>query len=140
MSVSFYFEDIRFRLLHRKALRAWLLTVIIHERKSSGMLNYIFVTDAYLLKLNKKYLQHNTLTDVITFDYSQPTEGISGDIYISYERVRENAIAFGVKRQDELHRVMVHGLLHLLGYGDKTPAQREKMRQREDFYLSLRTF
>ena len=109
------------------------------EKKSLGDLNYVFCSDKYLLKINRKYLNHNYFTDVITFE-NPTSEAISGDIFISYDRVKDNAKSLRQSRLDELHRVMIHGLLHLLGYSDKNPDQQKVMKSKEDFYLSLRTF
>ena len=103
-------------------------------------LNYIFCSDAFLLSLNVEYLNHNTLTDVITFDNSDDSKGIQGEIYISIDRIRENAKKYRVPFERELHRVMIHGLLHLLGYADKTPLQKKMMRKKESTYLSLKEF
>jgi rRNA maturation RNase YbeY len=108
-------------------------------KKNLGSLNYIFCTDNYLLQINNDYLKHNTLTDIITFDY---TEGkmVSGEVFISVERVRENAALFSGSFKDELHRVMIHGILHLCGHKDKTPSAKKEMTAQEDYYLSLRSF
>lgn len=100
---------------------------------------YVFSDDEFLHKINKEYLRHNTYTDIITFDLSE-NDSLDGEIYISLDRVKENAQNFNVKFTDEIHRVMVHGILHLLGYNDKTPSQKRKMKAKEDFYLSLRDF
>jgi len=109
--------------------------VIREENYSRLSINYIFCTDEYLSELNNKYLHHNTFTDILTFpDYSNPRK-ISGDIYISIERIRENAEKFQQPFSRELARVMVHGALHLLGYKDKTAKEREEMTWKEDYYL-----
>lgn len=100
-------------------------------------INIIFCTDAYLAKLNTKYLRHKTLTDIITFQYSTPEEPLEGDVFISIPRVRENCRKFNVPFETELSRVMVHGILHLLGYSDKSSVQKAKMQLKEDAYLSL---
>jgi rRNA maturation RNase YbeY len=110
-----------------------------NEKKSIEGVNYIFCDDDYLLEKNIKYLKHNTLTDIISFDYSQG-DALLGDVFISTERVAENAVTLGVEQIKELHRVMVHGLLHYCGYKDKTLKEKELMRMKEDYYLSLRTF
>ncbi|MCB0460671.1 MAG: rRNA maturation RNase YbeY, partial [Flavobacteriaceae bacterium] len=102
-------------------------------------ISYIFCDDDYLLDINVKYLKHNTLTDIISFDYTD--DGlISGDVFVSIDRVKENAEKFNVSFQDELHRVMIHGILHFCGYKDKTKEEEQLMRSKEDYYLSLRTF
>lgn len=103
-----------------------------------GELNYIFCTDPYLHNINRRFLKHDTYTDIITFDNSTVQDFIEADIYISLDRVRENARKFNVTFDEELHRVMVHGLLHLAGYGDKSPSEKVLMKKKEDAYLSLR--
>ncbi|MFM7023023.1 MAG: rRNA maturation RNase YbeY [Flavobacteriales bacterium] len=138
-SVFFHFEDLHFTLLHKRKITQWLNDCCKKERQKLGDLNYIFCSDKYLLKINKKYLDHNYLTDVITFE-NPHSEGVSGDVFISYDRIKDNAKVFGQRRADELHRVMIHGLLHLLGYADKNPEQQKVMKSKEDFYLSLRAF
>jgi len=117
----------------------WLSSCISDESFKEGEINYIFSDDEYLLKKNIKYLKHSTLTDIISFDYSVG-KLIVGDIFISVERVLENSKDFNVAFNDELHRVMIHGVLHFCGYKDKTSDDRLLMRAREDYCLSLRTF
>ena len=138
-SVFFHFEDLTFSLENKRKIREWLEGCCVKENKKLGDLNYIFCSDKYLLKVNRKHLNHNYLTDVITFDNTSP-EGISGDIFISYERVKDNAKMYKQKSVDELHRIMIHGLLHLMGYSDKKAEQQKVMKSKEDFYLSLRGF
>ncbi len=115
----------------------WLETIIKNEEKHIGEINYVFCDDNYLHKMNVKFLNHDTLTDVISFDYTQENV-ISGDVYISTERVADNALDFNVAFIDELHRVIVHGLLHYCGYKDKTDDDARLMRSKEDLYLSQR--
>lgn len=136
--VRFFFEN-KFTLKNRRAIKLWLDQVAKNEKKSIEGVNYIFCDDDYLLEKNIKYLKHNTLTDIISFDYSQG-DALLGDVFISTERVAENAVTLGVEQIKELHRVMVHGLLHYCGYKDKTLKEKELMRMKEDYYLSLRTF
>lgn len=126
-----------FEIENPSAVSYWLQRVINEESKELGALNYIFCDDDYLHKMNIEFLDHDTLTDVISFDY---TEGmvVSGDVYISTERVAENAIEFEVTFIDELHRVMVHGLLHYCGYKDKTEDDVLMMRAKENYYLNKR--
>ncbi len=107
------------------------------ESKAIHEINYIFCTDAYLLQLNQNFLQHDTLTDIITFHYHQKNQPIHSDIYISVERVRENAASFGVRFRHEFHRVLFHGALHLCGYKDKTKKDATLMRTLENKYLEL---
>jgi len=115
----------------------WLEQVINREKKRAGDIVFVFCNDKYLMKKNIRFLKHNTLTDVITFDYTKGKE-ISGDILISVERIQENSEIFNVSFLNELNRVMVHGLLHLLGYNDKTKQEAKLMRSKENFYLSIR--
>jgi len=118
-------------------LRKWIGVVIGNENKLPGDLNFIFCSDDYLYKLNIEYLNHDTLTDIITFDLSEIEDEISGEIYISIERVKENSGKFNVSFYEELHRVIIHGILHLAGYNDKTPDEVSLMRKKEDYCLSL---
>jgi probable rRNA maturation factor len=120
-----------------KVIKPWIAEVIRLENKEPGQLLYIFCDDDYLLNLNKKFLGHDTLTDVISFDYSEEMGDISGDIFISVNRVRENAVELGVSFHEELYRVMIHGVLHLLGYTDNDAIGRNQMREKENYYLSL---
>ena len=115
--------------------KKWLNQVISNEAKVEGDITYIFCNDDYLLEKNIRFLNHNTLTDVITFDYCEGNS-VSGDIFISIERVKENSEVFKVDFLTELNRVMVHGLLHLLGYKDKTERESNLMRKKENYYLS----
>jgi len=115
--------------------KKWLNQVISNEAKREGDITYIFCDDDYLLEKNIRFLNHNTLTDVITFDYCEENS-VSGDIFISIERVKENSEVFKVDFLTELNRVMVHGLLHLLGYKDKTEMESNLMRKKENYYLS----
>ena len=107
------------------------------ERFRIGALSFIFCSDAYILDVNMKYLQHDYFTDIITFDYREG-QVLSGDLFISIDTVRANAEEYGVEFEDELNRVMVHGLLHLMGYDDHTEDQKKQMRQKEDYYLAMR--
>jgi len=135
--VSFHSEVPSFKLKEKTKLKAWLETVVTHHSGKIGFLNYIFCDDAYLLNINQEYLQHDTLTDIITFRYQEQPNPLESDIYISVERVRENATAFGVTFEQELRRVMVHGVLHLLGFKDKTTQQEKAMREAENTCLTL---
>ena len=121
------------------ALKDWIAFCIEAEQKEVGEINYIFCDDEYLLEINVSVLKHSTLTDIISLDYSLG-HLVSGDIYISVERVRENADKLGELFEDEMHRVMIHGILHFLGHKDKTAEEKEAMRAKEDYCLSLRTF
>jgi len=132
--ITFLTEDITFELKEKLRHKAWLKEAAKAEGFAIGELNYIFCSDAYLLDINQKYLGHDTLTDIVTFDNSEDPKMIEGDVFISIERVRENAIKFDTK-DSELKRVMVHGLLHLAGYKDKDKAQKELMRSKENEHL-----
>jgi len=138
--ISFFTADITYALRSRGNLRSWLAEVAGKEGFKIGELNIILCSDEYLYKMNVSYLKHKTLTDIITFDNSSGKGVISGELYISLERVRENAKHLNISLKDELHRVMVHGLLHLCGYTDKRPGEKKRMRDREDLYLSKREF
>ena len=136
MAITFTIETENFKLKERLRLRKWLKGVIENEKKRVGEIGYLFCDDKYLIEVNRRYLQHDTYTDIITFPYNEG-DVVSGDILISVERVEENAKKFGVEFESELHRVMVHGVLHLLGQGDKTEKEAKKMHQREDEALKL---
>ena len=123
------------KLSNTEDLNLWINSVIREEKMILGELVYVLCNDEYLLKKNIQFLNHNTLTDVITFDYSEK-KIISGDILVSTERVVENAKIFNVNYLTELHRVMVHGLLHLLGYKDKIEKDADTMREKENYYLN----
>jgi rRNA maturation RNase YbeY len=134
-SIGFFTEDIAFTLKGKRKISTWIQALVRKEGGKVGSLNFIFCSDSYLLKINKDYLTKDTLTDVIAFDQSDHGEEISGDVFISIERVKENARELGVPFATELGRVMVHGVLHLAGYEDKTPKEKAVMTEREDFYL-----
>ena len=139
-AIHFFEEDITYKLKHKIALRQWITETIHAEGYRLKELNYIFCSDNYLLQINRQYLKHDTYTDIITFDNSDTARVIVGDIFISIERIRENAAKFTISETDELHRVIIHGALHLLGYKDKTAVTKQKMTQKEDFYLNMRGF
>ena len=136
MPIRFFYEEVDFKIKSPLKTRRWIIESAIKEKKQITEVNYIFCSDEYLLDLNTKYLRHKTLTDIITFD-SSDGPSISGEIYISIERVRENVTKFSSEFSDELHRVMIHGILHLCGYKDKSPSEKTLMRKKEDAYLSL---
>ncbi|GGH09995.1 rRNA maturation RNase YbeY [Mucilaginibacter phyllosphaerae] len=139
-AITFHEEDISYTLKNKTAVRKWITDTITAEGYKLNELTYIFCTDEYLLQINQLYLDHDTYTDIITFDNSEQEGVIAGDIFISIERIRDNAAKFGVTDTQELHRVIIHGTLHLLGYLDKSPADKKKMTQKEDFYLDKRGF
>ncbi|MBG8554554.1 rRNA maturation RNase YbeY [Hymenobacter guriensis] len=140
LGIEFVVEDVDFELADAEELTSWVERIAkVHEHEIVH-LTYIFCSDEYLHKVNMEYLDHDTYTDVITFDNADDADIIEGDIFISVERIRENAQLHGVTFRDELHRVMIHGVLHLLGYADKDLLSQTAMRKKEDDCLSLRTF
>ena len=144
-TLRFHSESIDFNLKSKLRLKEWIAGAIAAEGAQTGEINFIFCDDDYLLELNRQYLSHDTYTDIITFDYSEEAKEqrpkanlqISGDIFISVERVRENAGKFNTTFERELHRVIIHGVLHLLGHKDKSAADKSEMRKKEDYYISL---
>ena len=133
--ISFNYET-QFKLAKKSDYSVWLSRVIQSESKSEGDINYIFCDDDFLLEINQQYLNHDTLTDIISFDYSVGNE-LHGDVFISIQRVRENAAEFEVTFEEELKRVMVHGLLHYCGYKDKSEKDKREMRFKEDEKIKL---
>lgn len=144
--IKYNIEDIDFCLKQRRRLSAWINTVVLEESHRTdkvnglvlGDINFIFCSDEYLLKINKQFLNHDYYTDIITFDYSSDTL-LSGDLFISVERVLENSKIYSTVFQEELRRVMIHGILHLIGYKDSTKEESQKMREAENSALSLFT-
>jgi len=135
--ILFFTEDSTYRIRKKRLLREWLFDVIAGESKRVGELNIVLCSDEYLHKINLEYLNHDTLTDIVTFDYTE-NNIISGELYISIERVKDNTKVFSTFTMDELHRVIVHGVLHLCGFGDKTEKEKQLMTSKENFYLALR--
>ena len=135
--VSYYTQDIDFIFKNKAANSQWLKIVAESEIRRLGPVSIIFCSDNYILDINMKYLQHDYFTDIITFDYCKGDK-LSGDLFISIDSVRENARTYGVEFLEELYRVMVHGILHLIGYDDHTDEEKAQMRAKEDYYLSLR--
>lgn len=133
--ISFNYES-DFTLDNETVYADWLSKVISSEMKSEGEINYIFCDDDYLLEINQQYLDHDTLTDIISFDYSVGNE-LHGDVFISIERVRDNAADFNVSFEDELKRVMVHGILHYCGYKDKSEKDEQLMREKEEEKMKM---
>lgn len=131
-----FHQETNFNLPQKIVHKRWLTALAKHEGFTIGDINYIFCDDEYLLKINIEYLNHDTLTDIITFDYVE-NGVLNGDIYISIERVMENAGIFSVSFEQELHRVLAHGVLHLCGYKDKTESDAAFMRRKEDFAIQL---
>jgi probable rRNA maturation factor len=138
--ITFFEEDIQYKLKDKIKVRQWIKDTIAAEGYQLDELTYIFCSDAYLLQINQQYLDHDTYTDIITFDNSSAIKTVTGDIFISIDRIRENAAKFDQTVANELNRVIIHGVLHLLGYKDKSPADNKKMTQMEDKYLDKRAF
>jgi len=132
--VYFFYQNVQISLSNRSGLKKFIESVFRKERKSLASINYIFVSDNALLEINKQFLKHDFYTDIITFDLSE-SEDIIAEIYISIDRVRDNAKALGISFKSEIHRVIFHGALHLCGFGDKTKGEKTEMREKEDFYL-----
>ena len=130
-----FFTETEF-IINEDEFNSWLLSVIASEGKNLGEINYIFCDDAYLLSINQQYLDHDTYTDIISFDTSEGND-LSGDIFISVERIKENAQQFNVSVDDELKRVLAHGILHFCGYKDKTDDEAKLMREKEDEKLKM---
>jgi rRNA maturation RNase YbeY len=136
-AIEFFDQDVTFKPSSPRKTKRWIQEVVRKERNQLVHLNYIFCSDNYLLSINQEYLGHKTLTDIITFDNSDDSEGIEGDVFISIDRVKANAESIDIPFDEELRRVIIHGALHLLGYKDKTQSEKALMRKKEDAYLSL---
>ena len=136
--INFFTEDLTYNLKGKIAIKKWLQETVVAEGYQLTELNFIFCSDEYLLRVNQDFLQHDYYTDVITFDNSEELKTILGDIFISIDRVKDNANQNNATTHDELCRIMVHGLLHLLGYRDKTQKAKKEMTAKEDFYLAKR--
>lgn len=134
--IQFFNEDIDFKVPQSRITKKWLLNIIEAEGFHLNQLNYIFCSDEYLLRINQEYLEHDFYTDIITFNNSEEDNHIEGDIFISIDRVRENASTLQKKFEEELRRVLAHGVLHLVGYDDLEDEQELQMRAKEDHYLS----
>ncbi|MBW3467407.1 rRNA maturation RNase YbeY [Arthrospiribacter ruber] len=137
MAISFFQEDIRFDLKPKISYKSWLKKIAANEGYKIIELNYIFCSDEYLYNINVEYLQHDTYTDIITFDNSEKEKEIEGDIFISVDRVKENATDEKISFDEEIKRVLSHGLLHLMGYKDKTEEQQKQMRIKEEESIAL---
>lgn len=135
--VSFFSEGIDFKVVNPLKTKKWLKNASISEGYELSQLNYVFCTDEYLLEINKQYLDHDYFTDIITFDNSEEDNQLEGDIYISVDRVRENAATFHTDFDTEMRRVLIHGLLHLAGHDDTSEALKTAMRAKEDEYLRV---
>ncbi len=135
--IRFFVENTKYRIKNKIAVRRWLLDAIVQENRTLGYINIILCTDDYLHDLNQKYLSHDTFTDIITFDFTEK-DLLVGEIFISIDRVKENADIYRVKVKDELHRVIIHGVLHLCGYKDKSRKDKKLMTDKENYYLLKR--
>lgn len=138
--IYFFLEEVKYNLRKKRNIRSWIIQTAENEDYKVGKLNYILTNDEILVQLNKEYLRHFTLTDIITFDLSEDEGFLTGDIYISVDRARENAKKFKDSLNNEIKRLMIHGVLHLIGYKDKSESERETMRAKEEYYLSLATW
>lgn len=136
MAISFSTENINFNLKDKTKVKKWISDIIKAQSKKVGDIGYLFCDDAYLINVNQSYLNHDTYTDIITFDYVEG-DVVSGDIMISVERVKENAAIFNTSFDQELHRVIIHGVLHLLGQADKSESEAAEMRKKEEMALAL---
>ena len=136
MPIRFFYEETKYKIEYPRKTVRWIIESARREKRSVLDVNYIFCSDRYLLRLNEEFLGHNTFTDIITFDDSDG-RNISGEIYISLDRIKENSLRFNAQFHDELLRVMIHGILHLAGYKDKMPNEVSMMRKKEEAYLSL---
>jgi rRNA maturation RNase YbeY len=136
-TINFFSEKIRFKLLNAKKTASWIKSVVKKEGCTLNSLNYVFCSDDFLKEINIQYLGHDTYTDIVTFNFNPSKVQIEGEIYISVDRVRDNSKTFKSNLQTEMHRVIIHGVLHLIGYNDKTKREKSLMREKEDSYLSL---
>lgn len=136
MNIDFNFEDVNFALPDTDILTNWIDYTVKNEGCFTGNISYVFCSDEYLWNMNKQYLGHDYYTDIITFDYVED-KYVSGDLFISIDRVEDNAKTFNVSRETELLRVMIHGVLHLLGYDDQTDEQEAEIHKMEDFYIDV---
>lgn len=134
--VKFFFDQASINIKARKQLKLFVESIFRREKKSLREINYVFCNDKRLLAINREYLGHNYYTDIIAFDLSEKSDAIIAEVYISVDRVRENAIIHKSTVKRELQRVIFHGALHLCGYKDKTTTDKEQMGQREDYYLA----
>lgn len=136
MSINYCLEDVSFPKIQKRKITNWIKETILAEGKIAGNISFIFCSDDYLLNVNKQYLNHDYFTDIITFDYVE-NNVISGDIFISCDRVKENASVYKTGFSNELTRIIIHGVLHLLGYKDKSKSEKLLMTKKEDFYLEV---
>jgi len=133
--INFYNKDVKLRLNNKTQLKNWIKDCAINESKTVGEICVVFCSDEHILEMNKEHLNHDYYTDIITFNYNAE-DTISGDLFISIDTVKDNAKALNISFEKELFRVIIHGVLHLIGYNDKTRTQEKEIRKKEDFYLS----
>ncbi len=136
-NILFFSEDISFTLKEKRKIRSWIKMAIDDNQMQLQSINYIFTSDNYLSNINQEYLKHNSLTDIITFNQSPDPNVIESDIYISVDRISDNSKYFNLPFTKELHRVMIHGVLHLIGFNDKKESEKKEMRKKENHYLAL---
>ena len=134
MKIIFFTEEINYKFPSKEIFSKQICNIVEEEKYKLNNISIVFTNDDYLLKINKQYLKHDYYTDIITFDYSE-NKIISGDIFISIDRVTENSVTFKTPFLNELHRVIIHGILHLIGYNDHTPLEKQTMRNKENYYL-----
>jgi probable rRNA maturation factor len=137
--IRFQTEDVKFTLRNRALLKQWIKEVITKKKRKAGEISFVFCSDNYLLDINRHYLKHDTYTDIITFDYSlgDHLQPVSGDVFISIDRVKDNAVKYSNSFESELNRIIIHGVLHLLGYTDKTKTHKTEMTKQENGCLKL---
>jgi rRNA maturation RNase YbeY len=137
--INFRIENVKFTLKNKALLKNWVKTIIKKKKRETGEITFVFCSDDYLLNINNQYLHHDTFTDIITFDYSKEDikQAVSGDIFISIDRIKENAEKYSKSVENELSRVIIHGVLHLLGYADKTKAAKAEMTKQENVSLKI---
>lgn len=136
MSIRFFNEDVDLPVFKRRKISNWLKFVVTSQSKKIGNICFVFCSDNYLLEINKRYLNHDYFTDIITFDYVE-NNLVSGDIFVSLDRVLENSLDYNVSYNNELFRILIHGVLHLLGFNDKLEDDKVIMTEKEDFYLKM---
>ena len=134
-AIKFFFLTQGITLRNRNKLKHYLKNILEKEGKKLGYLNCIFCSDEFLLEINRRYLQHNYYTDIITFDLSENSNSIQAEIYISSDRIKDNSRRLGITIKSEIHRIIFHGVLHLCGYKDKKKKEKKQMRAKEDYYL-----
>jgi probable rRNA maturation factor len=137
--INFFVEGVDYPGIDKKSIQKQIIFLIQNEGKIPGEISVIFCTDDYLLEINKQYLQHDYYTDILTFDYSEGYV-VSGDLFISIDRIKDNAAQFNRLFREELYRVVFHGILHLTGYSDHSREEKREIRMKEDYYLSVFTF